>query len=104
MKIRYAKPEDFGEYERFFNDLDYETLYRGNEGEINLQETEEAIKFFGTISEEDSNFFEEENRRTLEKFVSDLEKDYVRIYMCVNNKQTVGFVQLFKLSKASSRE
>lgn len=98
MKLRNAIPTDYEEYERFYNDLQYETLYRGNEGEINPQEQEEAIKYFGIISEKDLKFFEEENRRTLEKFLADLQKNYVRIYMCVNNKQTVGFVQLFKLS------
>lgn len=95
MKMRYAKPEDYEEYERLYNDLQCETLYCGRE-EINPQEQEEAIKYFA-MDEETRKFIENEDRRTLEKFLADLQKDYVRIYMCVDNKQTVGFVQLFKL-------
>ena len=90
--MRYAKPEDYEEYERFYNDIECETLYRAND-EINPQ-AEKAMEF--AMLEEDLKFVEEEDRRTLEKFLADLEKKYVRIYMCIENKRTIGFVQLFK--------
>lgn len=91
MKMRKAKPNDFEVYESFITDFKYETLYRGNEVELKPQKDEDemAVKFLLEILP-----IKETEFGTLAKFLKDLQKDYMRIYMCVVNKQITGFVQL----------
>lgn len=97
MKMRKAKPNDFEVYESFITDFKYETLYRGNEVELKPQKDEDemAVKFLLEIIPLEENEF-----GTLEKFLEDLQKDYMRIYMCIDAKRIIGFIQLGKIYKS----
>ena len=96
MNWRIAIPNDYEEYERLYNDLDCETLYRGKEeSEINPQEKEIALRYF-YMDEETKKHLEDWNKRTYEKFIADLNNTYVKIYVCIDKKRCVGFAELYQ--------
>lgn len=100
MLFRRATENDFAEYVRLYNNLDTETIYQTKK-DINPQKRQEAIRYFGLDRPENDwlKQLEEYERRTPEKFLADISNANHRIIMIQNSKRTVGFIELWLISR-----
>lgn len=97
MKLRLAEQSDFEVYKKLFDDWNCNMLYQPEESDIKPQQKEDHSQL--EFDETTLKLFEDEFRRTPEKFAKDISKErYMehRIYIIQENAEIIGMIEMFK--------